>query len=279
MNGGNDNRFFGGGVPDRVHPGGPIPMFSLTGRLIGPEESIRVGCVQLSGDCKWSGYTVTIPWLMVLAVLAVFLSFMDLIWKYNDAIHRSTYDYFWLGGVALCNFAPLWAPRLLLDTRTNIHGSLKPLIASRVLRYGVKVVVDGVEDDEIVMALKIFLKLTGHLHESHLNEEEKAKLNARPKFNRGGTLTKAPIQPFETYVTVHVMKSLEHRDRLFAQDPDGEFVVYVWSGEGDPFTKDEIGQRLMRYLVLVASWEKENLAEDLFSAIGVRVAAILHKGD
>lgn len=32
----------------------------------------------------------------------------------------------------------------------------------------------------------------------------------------------------------------------------------------------------MRYLLLVSNWEKQNLAESLFAAIGVRVVDILH---
>jgi hypothetical protein len=43
--------------------------------------------------------------------------------------------------------------------------------------------------------------------------------------------------------------------------------------------QDEIGERLMRFLVLVAAWDKNLLAENLFSAIGVRVVDMLHSAD
>jgi hypothetical protein len=36
---------------------------------------------------------------------------------------------------------------------------------------------------------------------------------------------------------------------------------------------------MMRFLVLVCDWEKNGLAENLFSAIGVRVVDLLHGSD
>eukprot|EP00455_Lapot_gusevi_P047098 TRINITY_DN630_c0_g1_i8.p1 TRINITY_DN630_c0_g1~~TRINITY_DN630_c0_g1_i8.p1 ORF type:complete len:111 (-),score=53.71 TRINITY_DN630_c0_g1_i8:406-708(-) len=82
----------------------------------------------------------------------------------------------------------------------------------------------------------------------------------------------------ELCITVYVMSSIAHRDQLFGSEQfnfDMKRSVFVWTGNGDPF-KGEAGQRMMRFLVLVADWEKENLAESLFSAIGVRVVDCLH---
>ena len=58
-------------------------------------------------------------------------------------------------------------------------------------------------------------------------------------------------------------------------------AVFVWSGKGDPFFTPEggdplIAKRIMRFLCLVADWERENLADSIFSALGVRVVDALH---
>ena len=91
------------------------------------------------------------------------------------------------------------------------------------------------------------------------------------------------LQAAQPIVVVEVMNSLAHRDRLFGSDvfPFDEHrpPLFVWSGatsDGAPFTRDASGSRLMQFLVLVADWEKDNLAESLFSAIGVRVVDVLH---
>ena len=104
----------------------------------------------------------------------------------------------------------------------------------------------------------------------------------------------------------------------FPFDPRTSLFVWS-DPTGDPFTKDEIGsdghsstrarrtaggvwhagmrcrslslsvvlcllcvcvsERLMRFLVLVAAWDRKLLAENLFSAIGVRVVDMLHSAD
>ncbi len=83
-------------------------------------------------------------------------------------------------------------------------------------------------------------------------------------------------------VQVQIMSTFEHRDALFGSDTlpfDADKTVFVWSGRGDPFTNDEIGSRMMRFLILVADWEGDNLAESLFSGINIRLVDVLHKGD
>ena len=87
------------------------------------------------------------------------------------------------------------------------------------------------------------------------------------------------------------MANLEERDAIFgvSRDANGEYdmtqvfdrkqTMFVWTGDGNPFTKDEVGQRMMRYFVLVQQWEGDNLAESLFSAIGMRVVDVLHASD
>ena len=85
-------------------------------------------------------------------------------------------------------------------------------------------------------------------------------------------------------LTVQVMSTMEHRDVLFGSDEfpfDMRRTVFVWSGKGDPFFTPEggdaqIAKRVMRFLCLVADWERENLADSIFSALGVRVVDALH---
>jgi hypothetical protein len=62
---------------------------------------------------------------------------------------------------------------------------------------------------------------------------------------------------------------------------DTRRTLFVWapSGEGgaaDPFTSCVIGKRMMRFLVLVAAWEGDHLAESIFAALGTRVVDVLH---
>lgn len=90
---------------------------------------------------------------------------------------------------------------------------------------------------------------------------------------------------------IHVMNSLEHRDALFASKIprfDPKKTIFVWDGvrvasDGksfdDPFTEDDTGRRIMRYLCLIASWEGQNLADSLFSALGIRVVDALHSAE
>ena len=109
-----------------------------------------------------------------------------------------------------------------------------------------------------------------------------AKKNLRRKVSHLG-ISEAPRQKassierglaagFSTRITVYVMRTFAQRDALFGSDNfpfDPRTSLFVWSDpNGDPFTKDHIGERLMRFLVLVAAWDRKLLAENLFSAIG-----------
>jgi len=88
---------------------------------------------------------------------------------------------------------------------------------------------------------------------------------------------------FRASVKVYVMRTLAQRDALFGSENfpfDPRSSLFVWSHPtSDPFSKDEIGERLMRFLVLVAAWDRKLLAENLFSAIGVRVVDMLHSAE
>jgi hypothetical protein len=65
----------------------------------------------------------------------------------------------------------------------------------------------------------------------------------------------------EQIITIYVIDSLATRDALFTREPFvfDRFSLFVWNGESDCFTPDEIGKKLMRFLVLVAKWDKHLL--------------------
>ncbi len=50
-------------------------------------------------------------------------------------------------------------------------------------------------------------------------------------------------------IQVHVMSTMDHRDALFGSDDlpfDPRCTMFVWTGKGDPFSKDATGTRMMR---------------------------------
>lgn len=89
---------------------------------------------------------------------------------------------------------------------------------------------------------------------------------------------------------VQVMSTLEHRDALFgdvggANRFDPLRTIFIWAGKRkgpdgkefeDPFTDDDVGRRVMRFLCLIAAWEGVNLGDSLFSALGIRTVDLLH---
>ena len=73
---------------------------------------------------------------------------------------------------------------------------------------------------------------------------------------------------------------MEHRNALFGEkffDIDLQRTIFVWNGDKsiNPFSDDDYGHRMMSVLCLVAAWET-NLAQSLFSALGIRVVHSLH---
>jgi hypothetical protein len=191
-------------------------------------------------------------------------------YMYNYFLH-SNIDYIFLGVIAGCNCAPFIGFSYLLDRRRDAHVALRPLLASRSMgKDGIRVRVVGSVADPIYVALRGFLRQLGHLAP---DVDPQAQMQ-----QRGGPRREPRC------VTVYVIESFARRDEMFGSGRtslDNRFSLFLWSGSGEkagamPFTDDAIGQRLMRYLVLVADWEKHGLAESLFSAIGVRVVDILH---
>ncbi len=209
--------------------------------------------------------SIRIPWLLVFALIGVGANFYDLYTKVviststnacGQVITHTWIDYVWLAAIALCNFSPFVAFWNLIDTRHSSHIALRPLLASRSIRGGIKVKVIGKDEDPVVQNLRSFLMLIGHLKTE-------------------------PDQ--ERTITVYVISDLDMRNELFGPDEppfDRHFSVFIWSGKKDPFgTKDKYAQNMMRFLVLVCDWEQNGLAENLFSAIGVRVVDLLHGSD
>lgn len=170
--------------------------------------------------------------------------------------------------------------------------------------------------DPIYISLRAFLTTIGHLAPDLITDAQ-------------GNVHASSAKREARCVTVYVMENMARRDLMFGSDSssssspsssprkdkfDNRFSLFIWSGFREksgviPFTDDAIGQRLMRYLVLVtgqpmgshqpslawmdvwwdshcccgvavvsflpSDWEKHSLCESLFSAIGVRVVDIL----
>lgn len=147
-------------------------------------------------------------------------------------------------------------------------ASLRPLLASRALEPGVRVQIKGDVKDETAASLRNFLSLIGHLDET----SDQVSVSAGHADD---------VEQLS--VIVEVMSTLQDRDRLFGSDDfkfDQRRTLFVWTGstkDGMPFGRnDPNGTRMMRFLVLIKDWEGDNLAESLFSAIGMRVVDVLH---
>jgi len=192
----------------------------------------------------------------------VFCSF-DFLDFFNDTETRSPWIYLLLGAIAFTNLSPFFETQKLLNARYFMHPVLKPLLASRALHGGVKISVEGNINDPICRNLKIFIKSIGHLSEQD-NDECDYKINKYPNT-----------------VNVIIIDSVESRDKWFANMDEEKIMaqsVVVYSGDDNPFTNDEKGKRLMKYLVLVKKWEGMNLASSIFSGISVRVVSMLYQG-
>ena len=141
----------GAGVPSSLVPTSwPMSRFSLTGKLVLPEKSVDVGPLYISGDCKTTGKSLALPWLLVVALCAVGINVYDFYSKYQDsAFLHSTIDYIFLGVIAGCTCAPFLGFNYLLDRRRDAHMSLRPLLASRSMgKDGIKVRVIGHDEGQ-----------------------------------------------------------------------------------------------------------------------------------
>jgi hypothetical protein len=202
--------------------------------------------------------------------------------------------------MAICNLAPFTAWPSLFETRTDVHPVMRPLLASKSMNGGVKITIVGHDSDPIVANLNKFLTIIDHNARKHkttahgltggqAEAAERDRLKSLRKLNDSMAADDAPKQKevslaagFSQSITIYVMNDFAQRDALFSNDDfpfDPRTSLFVWSASGDPFTKDEIGERLMRFLVLVAAWDRNLLAENLFSAIGVRVVDMLRQND
>jgi len=85
-------------------------------------------------------------------------------------------------------------------------------------------------------------------------------------------------------VKIILMDSLEARDKwLSGSEKEVELElsksIVVYSGDDSPFTHDEMGSRLMKYLVYVKKVEGPSLASSIFTSVAVRVVSLLHRKD
>ncbi len=84
-----------------------IPKYQLWGALRLPPRSIFVGPTYLSGDCRSSGHSLALPWLLLFAITGVVVSFVDIGLKMiedrkNPVSLYGAMDYFWYGWVCGC---------------------------------------------------------------------------------------------------------------------------------------------------------------------------------
>ena len=266
-------------VPENLVPSGwPMSRFSFMGKIFLPEKSVDVGPCYISGDCRETGKALALPWLLFISTVAVGINLYDFLDKfYHSATQHTTIDYVFLAVVsdkktscclsamitadfpigcfalqiAACNCAPFLGFSYLLDRRRDCHVAIRPLLASRSMgKEGIKVRVIGDPADPIYISLRAFLTTLGHLAPDLVTDAQG---------NAGSSSPKREAR----CVTVYVMENMARRDVMFGGDAsvrkekfDNRFSLFIWSGYKEksgviPFTDDVIGQRLMRYLVLV----------------------------
>jgi len=258
----------GAGVPEHVVPDGwKMPSWTITGPFFIPEKSLEVGPVYLAGDCLSSGSSMKLPWLFIITMIGIGCNLSDIYLKYTaSSENHQPIDYVWLCAIGLCNLVPLAAGRLLFETRADCSYAVRPLLATRAIRTGVKIAIIGDDNNTVVQHLKHFLNEIGHL----MSQEDLEHCQR----------TKEP------FLAVYVMGTKQERDKWFDFDKsigepfDKNFSIFIWSGKVDkdgPFSRDQPGQNMMRFLVLVKEWDRANLADNLFSALGTRVVALVHE--
>lgn len=279
----------GAGVPNYMVPyGWPIPRFSLWGRIFVPPKTVDVGPLYITGDCLETGRRFYPPYLLLLALISIGASVVDLYLKFTGDTPHTALDFVWLGAVCLCNVAPFFAGKELMETRRELHVSLRPLLSSRSFDgQGVKVRLrTGDVQDPVYLGLRDFLTDIGHLYDESngsattptaASDATSSSSTSPSSSSSSSSSSQFPLQN----ISVYVINSLSFRDELFGGAGPLKFdknALFVWSAMDEkqlPFTQDVAGQRMMRYLVLVAVWERNNLAASLFSALSVRVVDIL----
>jgi hypothetical protein len=264
-----------------------IPTFQVFGKVLTPARSLAIGPVYIAGDCRSSGIQMRLPWLFLVSAFGLLVNCGDMWIKYkteND--QHSAVDFLWLIFIGLFNLSPYYAVSQLFETRVQCDAALRPLVASRAILRGVRVEVSGQSQCAIAASLRSFLDAIEHgISVEDEEEDAEAKLWAERLGADGDSVPPAPSSHHRMRLTVHVMNTLQERDALFGSDAfpfNPKTSFFIWSGVNadgtflNPFTRDEIGSRMMRFLVLVADWEGDNLATSLFQAIGVRVGDVLH---
>ena len=129
-------------------------------------------------------------------------------------------------------------------------------------------------------------------NEDKVEDEENVSHNNEIDASRSNTAKVIPLEAVQKHklpqLQIQVMNNLEHRDAIFGGSGmrfDAKKTIFIWNGQrilpdgkisDDPFTDDDIGRRMMRYLCLIKAWEGANLADSLFSALGIRVVDAIH---
>jgi len=257
------------GVPEHVVPQDPIPRFSLNiFRMRTPKNSLFVGPLFIAGDCSETGTFFCPPWLLIMALIGMGFCCIDFLGLLLDgSTHRQAWVFLLLGAIGITSLAPFFEISKLINARFFLNPILKPLLASRSLNGGVRVVVRGKFTDPICATLRNFIKSIGH--------EPDPKMGVDPD--------EVDVRLIKNHINVIVIDSIKSRDEWFSGDAGAvqkvmENSIVIYSGDDNPFTNDPLGQKLMKYLVLVKKWEGQGLASSIFSGLSVRVVRLLHRG-
>jgi hypothetical protein len=236
-------------------------------------------------SCLWelAGYAASWPWLMILSCFGLFVHVLHILIKsLNGTLSNMSkgwhiFEIIFDTLLMLNSVSPFLTFERLYDTRTTCNRALRPLLASRAIGTGVHIEVIGEPDDPIAHNLWVFTKLIGHgFREMTQPNWSQCILLPEQDFTAPASPTAAAAAAADTTteppapaafkagtngadlrVRVHVMSTIEHRDAIFdavggdlgcvaAMDPHRS--VFLWSGKEDPFTNDEIGRRMMKYL-------------------------------
>lgn len=294
-----------------------IPKFATWAPIkLHLKNGIDCGPLYLTGDLSEAGIRVRHSILLILALLSLVFNWGQIFYIYHSQTPASRLDYAFLVSVALCNLGPFLSWEALIDTRVVVHKALRPLLASHALGGGIKVKLHGdSKHNTAVRVLHHFLWLIGHLapdnepdryhdkvvhvHVLHTLEERDALFGksaaARSKLAKlNYALAMASSDDGSGIMTTTMIETTRHRASTGNTKQDKEIAeamvalneataalrnnLYVWNGVGDPFSIDEIGSEMMRFLVLVSAWENDNLADSLFSAIGIKAVQLMHEG-
>jgi hypothetical protein len=305
-----------------------IPKYRLcSSQMFRPSNSLHVGPLFLAGNCQTTGYSASWPWLMLCSLVGLVIHALDVYLKSMGTDHGTSAEFGIIFDVLMIvnSLSPFLTMGRLYETRTNCSMALRNLLASRAIGNGVRLEIIGDPSDPVASTLWQFSRHIGHgfremtqpnwsqcvLKVEDGDDVPDLNLSAATVATTDSKRSKEATFNLSTdlRVRVHVMSTMQHRDTLFGAAGgdlaciaamDQRRSVFVWTGDEDPFTDDEIGRRMLKYLyvhtcisfvfqymmiealffrlfrIISAKVERHHLAQTIFAAIGVRVVDVLH---